>query len=81
MNWGSLGYDEDGDLSMRASHSGHLPYYYLQHHRGRVVESIRRLDGAPYVLGERGLSGWTGTQGHWQVKLWVLVVQLFSLLN
>ena len=30
---------------------------------------------------ERRLPGWTGTQGHWQVKLWLLVVQLFSLLN
>ena len=53
MNWGTLGIDEDGDMSMRASHSS-----YLEHRRGRVVEyAIRKLDGDPYASGERGLSG------------------------
>jgi hypothetical protein len=75
MNWGLLGNDEIGDLSMRASHSSHLPYCYLDHHQERIVEcAIRNLDGVP---GERGLSGGAGTQG--QVNLWALIVQLFSL--
>jgi hypothetical protein len=76
MIWGSLPYDEDGHLSMRASH---LPYCYWEHLRGRVVGyAIRNLDGDPYASGERGLSGGAGgAQG--QVKMWVLVVLLFSL--
>jgi hypothetical protein len=55
--------NEDGDLLMGTSHSSYLPYCYL--------------DGDPYVSGEGGLSGGAGTHG--QVKLWVLVVQIFSL--
>ena len=78
MNWGSPGNDEDGDLSMWASHSSYLPYCYLEHHRGRVVEyAIRNLDGDPYASGERGLSFEAGTHG--RVKLWVLDVQKISL--
>ena len=76
MNCQSLGDDEleDGDLSMRKSHSSYLPHCDLEHRRGRVVEyGIGNLDGGPFVSGERGLSGVDGTQG--QVKLWVLVVQ------
>ena len=71
---GWLGDDEDGDLSMRPSHSSSLPHCHLEHHRGRIVEyAIRNLYGDPYVMGERGLSGVVaGTLG--QVKLWVLVV-------
>lgn len=57
---------------MRVNHSSYLPYYYLEHHRGRVVEyAIINLDGDPYVSGERGLLGGAGTQG--KVELWVLV--------
>ena len=80
MNWGLLGSDdEDGGLSMGASHSSYLPYCcYLERHRGRIAEyAIRNLDGDPYASGERGLSGGAGSHG--QVKLWVLVVQIFSL--
>ena len=40
MNWGSLSNDEDGNLSMRASLSSHLPYFYLVHNRRRAVDSI-----------------------------------------
>lgn len=54
---------EDGDLSMGTSYSSYLPYCHL--------------DGDPYVSGEGGLSGRAETQG--QVKLGVLVVQIFSL--
>ena len=63
--WGTLGNDENGNLSMRATHSSYFPYYYLKHHRDRVVEYaiVRDLDKDPYyVPGERGLSGWTGFQ-------------------
>ena len=72
----TLGDDEDGDMSMRANH-GHSSY--LEHRRGRVVEyAIRDLDGDPsYASGERGLSGGAGTQTWSQVKLWVLVVQIY----
>ena len=78
IDWGLLGSDEDGGLSMRVSHSSYLPYCcYLERRRGRVAEyAIRNLDGDPYASGERGLSGGAGTQS--QVKLWVLV-QIFSL--
>ena len=67
MNERSLGIDEGhgADLSMRASQSSHLPYCYLENHRGRVVKYvIRNLDGDPYVSGEKLLKllGWTGTQ-------------------
>ena len=81
MNWDSESpdNDEDGDLSMRASHSSYLAYCYLWHRQGRVVEyyGIKNLDGRPFVSRERGISGGDGTQR--QVKLWVLVVQIFSL--
>ena len=78
MNWGSPGNDEDGDLSMWASHSSYLPYYYLEHLWGRVVEyAIRNSDGDLYASGEGGLSGEAGTHG--QVELWVLDVQIISL--
>ena len=61
--------DEDGDWSMRAaSHSDHLPYWYLEHHRGRAVEyAIRNLAVDPYASGERDLLGGDGSQNH--VKL------------
>ena len=64
---------------MGVSHSSYLPYCcYLERRRGRVAEyAIGNLDGDPYASGERGLSGVAGTHG--QVKLWDLVVQIFSL--
>ena len=80
MNWGLLGSDEDGGLSMRASYSSYLPYccYFEHHDRGRVAEyAIGNLHGNPHASGKGGLSGGAGT--HVQVKLWVLVVTMFSL--
>jgi hypothetical protein len=56
---------------MRASRPGHLPYCYLEHHRGRVVEyplAIINLGGDPYVSGERSLSGGAVARG--QVKFY-----------
>ena len=48
---------------MKVAHSGHLPYFYLKLHRGRVVKyAIRNLDVDPY--GERGSSGGAGSRCH-----------------
>ena len=65
MNREPLSIDEDLGLSMKVTHSGHLPYYYLKHHRGRVVEyATRNLDVDPYASGERSLSGRVGSRCH-----------------
>ena len=53
---------------MKVSHSGHLPYFYSEHHRGKVVEyAIRNLDVDPYEWGEMGSSDGAGSRSH--VKL------------
>ena len=53
---------------MKVTHSGHLPYFYLEHHRGKVVEyAIRNLEVDPYASGKRGLLG--GVESRCHLKL------------
>ena len=69
VNWGLLGNDGHGDLSMRASHSSYCDVEH-RHGQGKVVEyAIGNLDGDSFVLEERDLSG--GDETHGQAKLWV----------